>query len=100
MKGYNCMIAGCEFTGYTGTPGVLSAAELNKIVKDSATMAHDRDAAAKIVTWNSSHWASFYNAETPKRILAYAFLPSVGYSKKSSTLICILFHPVEVPFLY
>jgi chitinase len=50
MKGYNCMIAGCEFTGYTGTPGVLSAAELNKIVKDSATMAHDRDAAAKIVT--------------------------------------------------
>jgi chitinase len=50
MKGYNCMIAGCEFTGYTRTPGVLSAAELNKIVKDSTTMAHDRDAAAKIVT--------------------------------------------------
>jgi chitinase len=72
------MTAGCEFTegarggDCTGTPGVLSAAELNKIIEDGATITHDRDAAAKIVTWNSNQWASFDDAETLKTKLDYA----------------------------
>jgi chitinase len=78
MKDPSCMTAGCEFTegarggDCTGTPGVLSAAELNKIIEDGATITHDRDAAAKIVTWNSNQWASFDDAETLKTKLDYA----------------------------
>jgi len=72
------MTAGCEFTEgakggeCTGTPGVLSAAELNKIIKNGATTTHDREAAAKIVTWGGNQWASFDDAETLKAKLDYA----------------------------
>ena len=41
------MVAGCEFTEgakggeCTGTPGVLSAAEINKIIDNGATVSHE-----------------------------------------------------------
>ena len=72
------MVAGCEFTegakggDCTGTPGVLSAAEINKIINNGATVAHDLEAAAKIVTWGGDQWASFDDAETLKIKLDYA----------------------------
>ncbi|EUC40697.1 glycoside hydrolase family 18 protein [Bipolaris oryzae ATCC 44560] len=78
MKDSNCMSAGCEFTEgakggeCTGTPGVLSAAEINKIIENGATVSHDLEAAAKIVTWDGNQWASFDDAETLKIKLDYA----------------------------
>jgi chitinase len=35
----------------TGTPGVLSAAEIVKIIDDGAKVTFDEAAAVKIVTW-------------------------------------------------
>ncbi|KAF2997326.1 hypothetical protein E8E13_002728 [Curvularia kusanoi] len=78
MKNPNCMVAGREFTEgakggeCTGTPGVLSAAEINKIIDNGETVSHDLEAAAKIVTWDSDQWASFDDAETLKIKLDYA----------------------------
>lgn len=71
------MHAGCEFSEgaqggeCTGTPGVLSAAVINKIIKNGATVSHDLEAAAKIVTWDGNQWASFDDAETLKIKLDY-----------------------------
>jgi chitinase len=50
MKDSNSMIAGYVFTDCIGTPGLLSAAEFNKIIEDGTTIIHDRDATARIVT--------------------------------------------------
>ena len=78
MKDPNCMAAGCEFTegakggACTGTPGVLSAAEIVQIIKDGATMTFDPVAAAQIVTWDGDQWASWDDAETLKLKLDYA----------------------------
>lgn len=71
------MHAGCEFSEgaqggeCTGTPGVLSAAEIKKIIENGATVSHDLEAAAKIVTWDGNQWASFDDAETLKIKLDY-----------------------------
>jgi chitinase len=51
---------------------VLSAAEINKIIDNGATVSHDLEAAAKIVTWDGDQWASFDDAETLKIKLDYA----------------------------
>ena len=54
------MAAGCEFTdgakggACTGTPGVLSAAEINQFIKDGAKVVTDTEAAVKIVTWGGN----------------------------------------------
>jgi chitinase len=69
MKDPNCMVAGCEFT--EGAKGG-SAAEINKIIDNGATVSHDLEAAAKIVTWGGDQWASFDDAETLKIKLDYA----------------------------
>jgi chitinase len=72
MKSPSCMKAGCEFTDgakggeCTGTPGVLSATEINKIIKNGATVTFDQAAAVKIVTWDSNQWVSWDDAETLK----------------------------------
>lgn len=64
MKSSSCMYAGCEFTDgayggeCTGTPGVLSAAEINNIIANGATVTMDEAAVVKIVTWNSNQWVS------------------------------------------
>jgi chitinase len=78
MKDPSCMAAGCEFTDganggeCTGTPGVLSAAEINQIIKNGATVTFDQAAAAKIVTWDGNQWASWDDAETLKLKMDYA----------------------------
>ncbi|KAK4096330.1 glycoside hydrolase family 18 protein [Parathielavia hyrcaniae] len=72
MKDPGCLAAGCEFTDgarggeCTGTPGVLSAAEIVKIIEDGATVTSDQAAAVKIVTWDSDQWVSWDDAETLK----------------------------------
>ena len=78
MKDPSCMHAGCEFTDganggqCTGTPGVLSAAEINKIIKNGATVTFDQAAAVKIVTWDTDQWVSWDDQETLKIKQDYA----------------------------
>lgn len=70
MKDPGCMKAGCEFTegakggACTGTPGVLSAAEINEIIKNGATVTYDEQAGAQIVTWDGDQWVSFDDVKT------------------------------------
>ena len=70
MKDPRCMTAGCEFSdganggACTGTPGVLSAAEINEVIANGATVTHDEEAAVKIVTWDSNQWVSFDDTQT------------------------------------
>ncbi|KNG45018.1 glycoside hydrolase family 18 protein [Stemphylium lycopersici] len=70
MKDPGCMTAGCEFSdganggACTGTPGVLSAAEINEVIANGATVTHDEEAAVKIVTWDSNQWVSFDDTQT------------------------------------
>ncbi|KAJ4230943.1 hypothetical protein NW759_002926 [Fusarium solani] len=78
MKDPKCMKAGCPFkTGAdkgkcTGTEGVLSAAEINKIVKSGGKVSFDEEAAVKIVTWDEDQWVSWDDAETLKMKMDYA----------------------------
>ncbi len=84
MKSSSCMQAGCEFTDgarggtCTGTPGVLSAAEINAIIAGGATVTTDQAAAVKIVTWDSNQWVSYDDAQTLKLKLDYANLRCLG----------------------
>jgi chitinase len=70
MKDSGCMKAGCEFSeganggACTGTPGVLSAAEINEIIANGATVTYDEEAAVQIVTWDSNQWVSFDDTKT------------------------------------
>jgi chitinase len=70
MKDPGCMKAGCEFSeganggACTGTPGVLSAAEINEVIANGAAVTYDEDAAVKTVTWNSDQWVSFDDTKT------------------------------------
>jgi len=84
MKDPNCMAAGCEFTdgakggACTGTPGVLSAAEINAIIDNGATVTFDEAAAVKIVTWDSNQWVSWDDAETLRLKVEYANMRCLG----------------------
>jgi chitinase len=72
------MDAGCEFSSgakggeCTGTKGVLSASEINKIIKNGGKMKLDEEAAVQIVTWDSNQWVSWDDAKTLKMKLDYA----------------------------
>lgn len=78
MKDPKCMTAGCPFKDgakggeCTGTPGVLSAAEINKIIKNGGKVTFDKEAAVKIVTWDTDQWVSWDDSETLKLKMAYA----------------------------
>lgn len=78
MKDPGCMAPGCEFSDgapggeCTGTPGVLSAAEIRKIIDGGAKMTFDEAAAVQIVTWNSNHWVSWDDEKTLKLKVDYA----------------------------
>jgi chitinase len=78
MKDPSCMTAGCEFTegarggACTGTPGVLSAAEISQIIADGATMTLDEEAAVQIVTWDSNQWVSWDDAVTLQMKMDFA----------------------------
>lgn len=78
MADPNCMTAGCPFTTganggqCTGTPGVLSAAEIVKIINGGAKVTFDPVAAVKIVTWDTDQWVSWDDAQTLKLKQDYA----------------------------
>ena len=78
MADPNCMEPGCRFKDgakggeCTGTPGVLSAGEINKIIANGATVTFDEVAAVKIVTWDTDQWVSWDDAETLKLKMDYA----------------------------
>ncbi|KAF5549992.1 killer toxin subunits alpha beta [Fusarium mexicanum] len=78
MKSANCLDAGCEFSEgakggeCTGTKGVLSASEINKVIKNGGKMKLDEEAAVQIVTWDSNQWVSWDDAKTLKMKLDYA----------------------------
>lgn len=81
MADPSCLSAGCPFvkgTGAnagecTGTPGVLSAAEINKIIKTkTVTTTKDTVAAVMIATWDSNQWVSYDNADTLKTKVDFA----------------------------
>ena len=78
MKDPSCMAAGCEFTegarggACTGTPGVLSAAEISQIIADGATVTLDEEAAVQIVTWDSNQWVSWDDAVTLQMKMDFA----------------------------
>jgi chitinase len=78
MKDPNCLAPGCPFSdgarggACTGTPGVLSAAEIVKIIRDGATVTFDAAAAAEIVTWAGTQWVSWDSVKTLKLKVDYA----------------------------
>ncbi|KFY47845.1 hypothetical protein V495_01790 [Pseudogymnoascus sp. VKM F-4514 (FW-929)] len=78
MKDPNCMEAGCEFTEggkggeCTGAPGILSAAEITKIIAGGATVTLDTVAAVEIVTWDTDQWVSWDDTRTLKMKVEYA----------------------------
>lgn len=78
MKDPSCMKAGCEFSeggnggDCTGTPGVLSAHEINQIIDDGAKVTLDRKAAVEIVTWNKDQWVSWDSTKTLGMKVDYA----------------------------
>ncbi|KAJ4194386.1 hypothetical protein NW755_003142 [Fusarium falciforme] len=86
MKDPKCMKAGCPFkTGAdkakcTGTEGVLSAAEINKIIKSGGKVSFDEEAAVKIDTWDEDQWVSWDDAKTLKMKMDYANKRCLGGS--------------------
>ncbi|KAK7425112.1 hypothetical protein QQX98_000026 [Neonectria punicea] len=78
MKSSDCLDAGCEFKDgakggeCTGTEGVLSAREINKIIKDGGKVKLYKEAGVKIVTWDTNQWVSWDDKETLKMKLDYA----------------------------
>lgn len=87
MADPSCLSAGCPFvngTGAnagecTGTAGVLSAAEINKIIKTKqVTLTHDQVAAVMIATWDTNQWVSYDNADTLKAKVEFANTRCLG----------------------
>ena len=84
MKDPGCMAAGCEFSeganggACTGTPGVLSAAEINEVIANGASVIHDDAAAVKIVTWDSNQWVSFDDTQTLRSKIDFAHEHCLG----------------------
>ncbi len=74
MADPGCMDPGCPFknaTGgdegrCTGTAGVLSAAEINDIIRNGAQRRVIEADAVEIVTWDTDQWVSWDNAHTLK----------------------------------
>ena len=74
MEDPNCMAPGCPFknsTGAeagrcTGTPGVLSAHEINEIIANGGQQTFYEAEAVQVVTWNSNQWVSWDDSRTLK----------------------------------
>ncbi|KAK7712478.1 hypothetical protein SLS64_004862 [Diaporthe eres] len=73
MESSSCLAAGCPFkngTGAaagecTGTAGVLSAYEIQRILNTTdVTTTLDEEAAVMIATWDGDQWVSYDNTET------------------------------------
>jgi len=72
MKDPSCLTAGCPFSDgarggeCTGTLGVLSAAEIQKVINNGAMVTFDAAAAVEIVTWDTDQWVSWDSVKTLK----------------------------------
>ena len=98
MKSPNCLTAGCPFSDgakggeCTGTPGVLSAGEIQKILKrDDAKMSFDEEAAVQIVTWDTDQWVSWDDKQTLKMKVDYANKRCLGGCVSSLFFLGFLF---------
>jgi Glycosyl hydrolases family 18 len=101
MKSSTCLSPGCPFTdgarggACTGTPGVLSAAEIVKIIRDGgATVTFDAAAAAEIVTWAGTQWVSWDSVETLKLKVDYANKRCLGGYAFHSNFFFLAYHPL------
>ncbi|KAE8396531.1 glycoside hydrolase [Aspergillus alliaceus] len=79
MEDPKCMTPGCPFKKgeapageCTNVPGVLSATEIHKIVRNGASVSFDKEAAVKIATWNTNQWVSWDDVETLRVKIDYA----------------------------
>ncbi|KAG2419068.1 hypothetical protein HFD88_002172 [Aspergillus terreus] len=80
MENPDCMTPGCRFKDggrqgeCTGQSGVLSAAEIHKILNTTkdVSIQFDKDAAVKIATWDKDQWVSWDDKETLKLKVDYA----------------------------
>lgn len=78
MSSPSCLAPGCSFSDgarggeCTGTPGVLSAAEIEKIIRGGAKVTFDADAAVEIVTWDRNQWVSWDDTKTLKLKVDFA----------------------------
>ncbi|KAI8207622.1 hypothetical protein K4K54_004854 [Colletotrichum sp. SAR 10_86] len=80
MESSSCLAPGCPFknsTGAgagrcTGTPGVLSAAEINELIKNGAKQTFYEEEAVQVVTWNNNQWVSWDNEKTLKMKMDFA----------------------------
>ncbi|KAL8801880.1 MAG: hypothetical protein Q9182_004169 [Xanthomendoza sp. 2 TL-2023] len=78
MKDPTCLHAGCPFSDgakggeCTGTPGVLSAGEIQKVIQQGAKMTFDEAAAMQIVTWDTDQWVSWDDKKTLKMKVDFA----------------------------
>ncbi|OBT95257.1 hypothetical protein VE01_07622 [Pseudogymnoascus verrucosus] len=75
----SCTTPGCRFSegatagDCTGAPGVLSNAEIDRIIeKYDLTPTYDDKAAVNWIVWNSDQWVSYDNARSFKRKIDYA----------------------------
>ncbi|KAF9887254.1 hypothetical protein FE257_010382 [Aspergillus nanangensis] len=80
MQDPNCLTPGCRFKGgakkgeCTGEAGVLSAGEINRILKTNkdVSIQFDKASAVKIATWDKDQWVSWDDKETLKLKIDYA----------------------------
>jgi chitinase len=73
----SCTTPGCRFSegatagDCTGAPGVLSNAEIDRIIeKYDLTPTYDDKAAVNWIVWNSDQWVSYENPTLSKKVLA------------------------------
>ncbi|KAL4964523.1 glycoside hydrolase family 18 protein [Aspergillus stella-maris] len=85
LKDPECNTSGCFSTSFgrtgecTRLSGVLSHAEMYRIIKDNDLMpAYDAHAVAKMLTWDTDQWASFDDAETMRTKIGKATSLCVG----------------------
>lgn len=74
-----CAITGCPFSAggtpgqCTGVSGMLSSAEINRLIAaGGVTVTANQAAAVQIATWGTNQWASFDNAATFAQKISWA----------------------------
>ena len=108
MKDPSCLAAGCPFTDgarggeCTGTPGVLSAAEIQKVITNGATVTFDAAAAVEIVTWDTNQWVSWDSVKTLKLKVDFANKRCLGgyvsHSPPPVSLLAFMISPLRCGF--
>ncbi|KAL5337119.1 hypothetical protein BJX70DRAFT_399926 [Aspergillus crustosus] len=81
----SCNAPGCEFSGgaiageCTGTEGILSDYEINRLIRDySVDIQYDEAAGVNWMTWGGDQWISFDNPRTLRQKADYANSKCLG----------------------